>query len=146
MKAFPPNPHRSFVHVRKIPAPHGAVLLNHIVSYLHYPGSWTSWSNTYKGPVYWSWKGHSVTLTLPKGTKAIYLYVEPNGVGKHYSQKYKVTATADGASSGPVPVSGAGGARYFGFFARRAGASVTSVTVTCRAKYGFGFGELGIHG
>ncbi len=51
-------------------------------------------------------------MTLPSGTGAFYFYAEPNAFST-----FTVQAVAqDGTTSGPVPVDGAGGARYLGFY------------------------------
>ncbi len=43
---------------------------------------WATWSNGYKGDVYWAYqhfgKATTVTLTLPRGTRAFYFYAEPD--------------------------------------------------------------------
>ena len=63
-----------------------------------------------------------------------------------------MTASADGASSGPRPVHSnetTGGARYFGFYAKTKTARVTKVTVKITGESGggsgFAIGEFGIH-
>ncbi|MBK8406064.1 MAG: hypothetical protein IPL25_18940 [Saprospiraceae bacterium] len=71
---------------------------------------WATWSHGYNGDVYVS-NGTTITLTLPANTRAFYLYVEGNNFAPA-----NITATAnDGSSSGPVPVVGNAGARYYGF-------------------------------
>jgi hypothetical protein len=103
---------------------------------------WQTWSNGFKGFVYWI--GYAdigasakVVLTLPKGTKAFYVYVEPDEFKTH-----DLEATAqNGVSSGDTKVFGEAGAEYFGFYAT--GRQVLkTITITCNDD--FSFGELGI--
>lgn len=71
---------------------------------------WATWSHGYTGDVYYE-QSNTVTITLPAGTRAFYLYIEGNNFGTA-----NITATAnDGTTSGPIPVVGASGARYYGF-------------------------------
>jgi hypothetical protein len=86
------------------------------------PGHWMTWSHKYKGDVYFV--APSVTITLPAGTKAFSFYAEPND-----QNSFKITATADGVSSGPVSVHGKGGAKFFGFVAKQGG-HLSTITVT----------------
>jgi hypothetical protein len=102
-------------------------------------GGWASWSNGYAGDVYYD-SGTTLTMTLPSGTGAFYFYAEPNTFST-----FTVQAVAqDGATSGPVPVNGAGGATYLGFYGT-GGAQVKTVTVTtAAAAQGFAVGEFGV--
>lgn len=72
-------------------------------------GGWATWSNNYTGDVYYD-SGTTLTMTLPSGTGAFYFYAEPNAFAT-----FTVQAVAqNGTTSGPVSVSGAGGATYLG--------------------------------
>lgn len=122
-----------------VDGPTGKVTFSHSLEHLRVgPTGWKTWSHHYKGDVYYSSSG-TVTLKLPSGTKAFYLYIEPNAYVVHH-----VIAKADGASSGDVTVKGKAGARYFGFFAKTKAAHVTSVKVSCDDQEGFAIGEFGI--
>jgi hypothetical protein len=101
-------------------------------------GCWATWSNGYTGDVYFT-ASSSVTITLPSGTQAFYLYAEPEEF-----QQFTVQATAqDGTTSGPIEVQGQGGAQFFGFYGT-GGATVNSITVSCADPDGFAVGEFGI--
>ncbi len=107
-------------------------------------GCWQTWSNGYLGDVYrtdTASNPNQVTITLPPGTNAFYLYGEPNVLSP-----VSMTATSqDGTTSGPVTVDGNGGARYFGFYGT-GGATIASVTVTADpGAEGFAIGEFGIN-
>jgi hypothetical protein len=100
---------------------------------------WATWSHNYKGDVYWT-NGSSVTLTLPDGTGAFYFYAEPN----NFSTFTIEAITADGTSSGPIPVTGNSGAKYFGFYTTSTSPlSTIKITVENGAQ-GFAIGEFGI--
>ena len=101
---------------------------------------WATWSHGYTGDVYWT-TGTQATDTLPPGTKAFYLYAEPNQF-----QLLSVEAVAqDGTTSGPVNVQGNSGAQYFGFYGT-GDKTLASITVTTADPTGFGIGEFGING
>lgn len=98
---------------------------------------WATWSNGYAGDVYMSDDSDSARVQLPAGTRAFYLYAEPN-----VFQDFNVTATSsEGTSSGPVVVFGDSGARYFGFYALGR-SRLTEITVT--ADDLVAVGEFGI--
>jgi hypothetical protein len=102
------------------------------------PGSWNTWSNSYKGDVWFTGAAAPQTLTLPAGTKAFYFYVEPNNL-----TNFKCSAISEAVSTGDITVTGDGGARYIGFYGDN-GATLTSITVTCDDAGGFATGEYGI--
>jgi hypothetical protein len=105
-------------------------------------GCWATWSHGYTGDVYDTTAAANptqVTLTLPVGTKAFYLYAEPN-----VFDLFDVTATAqDGTTSGPVQVQGNSGAKYFGFYGT-GDAEIATITVTTTDTSGLAVGEFGI--
>jgi ribosomal protein L21E len=103
------------------------------------PTSWNTWSNGYTGSVYYE-SGQSLTLILLVGTKAFYFYVEPaDGTGSF-------SAAAGQVSSHPRSINSDAGAKYFGFYGRRAIVSVKLITVTeTGSTGGFAIGEFGIH-
>ena len=91
--------------------------------------SWAPWGHGYAGDVYYG-PGTSVTITLPSGTGAFYLYALPDLTGTYSIQ----AAANDGTSSGAIPVTNAGNvpgnvARYYGFYAS-AGCALTTITIT----------------
>ena len=103
-------------------------------------GGWASWSHGYTGVVYYNNGGTTATLTLPAGTKAFYVYVEPN-----FFDVYNISAATDsGVQSGAVPVNGSSGATGFAFHTT-AGENITTITITAdEGAGGFAFGEFGI--
>jgi len=116
-----------------------------VVRNLNKKGYWRTWSNGYRGDVYFA-PPPSTTMTLPAKTTAFYFYVEPNDPGM-----FSVTATASGTSSGAVKVRGHKGATFFGFVAK-GGAHLTTIKVSSSDRYkskkhpgGFAIGEFGIH-
>jgi hypothetical protein len=150
MQKFKRDQRPLFKQVSTVSGPTGQISFSHSVFHLvvknqNKKGYWRTWSNSYRGDVYYT-SPPSTTITLPAGTTAFYLYVEPNDPGV-----FKVTATAGGKSSGPVKVRGAGGAKFFGFVAK-GGAHLSSVKISSSDRYknknhpgGFALGEFGIH-
>lgn len=120
----------------------GTLTLNEQVDKRTVGITWGTWSHGYTGPVYYSGSTgdpDTRTLTLPAGTTAFYLYVEPNS----FSTWNIECETASGVSSGPIPVTGASGANGFGFYATY-GDTLTSITVTADpGALGFAIGEFG---
>ncbi len=99
---------------------------------------WATWSHGYVGDVYFTGGAMSQTITLPAGTSAFYLYVEPNPFSL---QTFEVVAEPGGVSSGSFSAEGSAGAAYCGVY-DSAGASITSVTITGSSD--FATGEYGI--
>jgi hypothetical protein len=148
MKTFPRDHRHRGMEVTTVNGPTGQITFGEAALHLVIKnkkkiGYWRTWSHNYHGDVYYV--APSATLSLPADTTAFYFYVEPNDPGT-----FKVTASTTGASSGPVKVTGKGGARFFGFVAK-AGAQLTSITVsssdraTKKSPGGFAIGEFGIH-
>lgn len=121
---------------------------------------WLTWSNGYTGDVYWfdtffgAGPADSLVLTLPTGTKAFYLYVEPNFIGLPGTPPtafdFDVSAATDASETFSFlvqPILGNAGAAGFGFYAT-GGASLTTITVTGYDTWpdGFAIGEFGING
>ncbi len=112
---------------------------------LHFPAplshqlvgqGWATWSQGYTKDVYVS-EDNTASIDLPAGTKAFYLYAEPN-----LFQDFNVEATtSDGASSGPISVYGESGAHYFGFYTTGA-RTLSNVVVTAEDR--LAIGEFGI--
>jgi hypothetical protein len=150
MQAFKRDHRRRFAKVTTVSGPTGQVsfsgpVIHLVIRNLNKKGYWRTWSNGYRGDVYFA-PPPSTTITLPANTTAFYFYVEPNDPGK-----FSVTATASGTSSGPVKVLGAGGATFFGFVAK-GGAHLSTIKVGSTDRYrgkkhpgGFALGEFAIH-
>jgi hypothetical protein len=147
MKKFARDHRRRDKLVSSITGPTGKIAFNFqaphlVINRAGGKGYWKRWSNHYHGDVYYF--ATTVTLTLPRGTTAFYFYAEPND-----PSKFKFTATSGAATSGPIRVSGLGGAKFFGFVAK-GGATLTTVTVrstdrtTKKDAGGFALGEFGI--
>ena len=137
VQSFPADGQPIQQTVESAPAPSGAVGFTPGVEHLRVNEGWGTWSNGYDGDVYYS--AGTVMLTLPAHTHAFYLYGQPEEFGT-----YQITAEAsEGTSSGPVSVSGLGGARYFGFYAT-GGATLSTITVSSSDLSGFAIGEFGI--
>jgi hypothetical protein len=127
--------------VTDVPAPGGGVLqFDHLLSHRKVGSTWLTWSHGYSGDVYADRRGTQVVMTLPENTKAFYFYVEPNDFAT-----YNVTATAsDGTTSGPIPVEGFSGAKYFGFYTTD-GSSLSTIQVDVDiGAIGYAVGEFGI--
>ena len=144
-KAFAPDTRPDYAKVKFVKGPTGKIHFSDPLEKRTANSTWMQWSasnNPYVGAVYHE-TGTSVTITLPNGTRAFYLYAEPYST----TGSKPITVKANGgASSGRVNVVGIDGATYFGFFAKTKSASVTKVTVHAPASAdGIGIGEFGIH-
>jgi hypothetical protein len=150
MQKFKRDRRPRFKQVMSVTGPTGQItfsagVFHLVVRNLNKKGYWLTWSNGYRGDVYFA-PPPSTTITLPAKTTAFYFYVEPNDPGT-----FSVTATASGTSSGAVKVRGAGGATFFGFVAK-GGGHLTTIKVSSSDRYkskkhpgGFAIGEFGIH-
>jgi hypothetical protein len=125
--------------VTDVPDPAGTITFSQPLTHSEVGNGWATWSHGYTGDVYHNSNGSAITITMPAGTKAFYLYAEPNTF-----DVFDVQATAqDGTTSGPVPVQGNSGARYFGFYGT-GDAEIATITVTTTDTTGLGVGEFGI--
>ncbi|MFZ1515487.1 MAG: lectin-like protein, partial [Saprospiraceae bacterium] len=110
---------------------------------IHYQigSGWSTWSHGYTGDVYFN-NSNTVTITLPVGTRAYYLYIEGNSF-----TTANITATAnDGTTSGAIPVNGFAGANYYGFYTTSAACMLTTITITADPNAsGFAIGEFGLN-
>jgi hypothetical protein len=141
MTAFGSDP-QGLGQVSGVSAPAGTIAFTPSLNHVLVGQGWATWSNGYTGDVYdtlASPPGTPLTITLPAGTKAFYLYAEPNVFAS-----FSIDATAqDGTTSGPIAVQGNSGAQYFGFYGT-GGATLASITVTSTDTSGFAVGEFGI--
>jgi hypothetical protein len=145
MISFGPDGLAAFSSATSVPAPGGRVLsFSPSVAVRDATSGRSGWTAGYTGHVYGDIG--PVVLSLPAGTRAIYLYAE------HFSScpssPATVTVTADGGvTSGPVPIGDPCGppskARYFGFYTT-AGAELTTLTVSFGGALGIMFGQFGI--
>lgn len=146
----------------------GSVGFSPTVEHTTIGDDWDTWSNGYTGDVYALYVDQSdvitsnvmiskaatvtpdavaetlsLTLTLPAGTKAFYLYAEPDDT----SASYAMSAVANGANTVNETVAGEGGAGYFGFYATGINTLSTIVvsTVINEENDGMAVGEFGIN-
>ena len=125
-----------------ISGPDGKVSFNPSLVCEQVGDGWATWSNGYTGDVYWDntdiGGSTTLTLTLPKGTRAFYFYAEPDEF-----ETFDLQATAqNGTTSGPLQVYGLAGAQYFGFYGNGPGTDIKTITVSCDDD--FAVGEMGI--
>jgi hypothetical protein len=95
-----------------------------------------SWSHGYQGDVYYTGGATSQSIKLPVGTKAFYLYVEPNPFAEHTFE-----VIADGVSSGKFISHGESGAKYVGVHNKDG--TISSITIRCLTGVDFATGEYG---
>jgi hypothetical protein len=139
MTAFGPDPQPTGTTVTGVTDPAGTLTFSQPLVHSTVGNGWATWSHGYTGDVYSNFDGSPITITLPSGTRAFYLYAEPNTFNV-----FDVTATADdGTTSGPVQVQGNSGAKYFGFYATGT-PNIATITVTTTDTTGLGVGEFGI--
>jgi hypothetical protein len=115
----------------------GALGFSTALEHLEIGTSWATWSNGYKGDVYFLDEGSSVTLTLPNYTTAFYFYAEPNQFSSH-----SITASSGGTLLSQQ-VLGQAGAEFFGFYTTGTGV-ISSITISSNDRSGFAIGEFGI--
>ncbi len=139
MAPFGADPGPLFVDVTTAPGPNGDVVFSTGVNHRKVGSGWATWSHGYAGDVYFA-TGTQLVMTMPANTQAFYFYAEPNSLST-----YTITATSqDNTSSGPIPVVGNAGAKYFGFFSTN-GVGLATITVDVpAAASGFAVGEFGI--
>jgi Fibronectin type III domain len=100
--------------------------------------SWGLWSHGFTGVVY-STDQTTATINLPPGTRCFYFYIEPD----HQDQFYPITVTPSGGTSETRFVSGAVGARGFGY--HTSGADIASIAIVVDPlASGFAIGEFGV--
>jgi hypothetical protein len=145
MTAFGPDPRPLCAGpvVTDVPDPAGTITFSQALQHDQATGPcWATWSHGYTGDVYdtiGSVDPTAVTITLPAGTRAFYLYAEPN-----VFDVFDITATAQDGTTSTIPVQGDSGAQYFGFYATGT-LNLASITVSTTADAGgFAVGEFGI--
>lgn len=137
MTAFPDDPRAELTDVNNVAAPGGGTVdFDNALNLRSVPSSWSTWSHGYTGDVYYSNGFVNLTLTLPTGTGAFYLYLEPNPFGLFTFDVCSATTC-----SGPQSADGFGGARGFGFHAT-GGDEIVSISIA--AQEDFAVGEFGI--
>ncbi|MHC4702736.1 MAG: PEP-CTERM sorting domain-containing protein [Planctomycetota bacterium] len=139
MTPFPDDPRPVFSMVSSVPSPLGGSVNFSFPLDLRTVGSgWATWSHGYTGDVYFSAQIPSVTLTMPAGTAAFYLYAEPNPFSI-----FTITATAQDGTAVSQDVDGLGGAAGYGFYGT-GGSLISSIQVDYADRSGFAVGEFGI--
>ncbi len=127
-----------------VPSPLGAgpLYFSYYLEHVFVPDCWATWSHGYTGDAYWNNGNGNVTLQVPPGTRAFYLYVEPDAFVSE-----QVTVTAYGptgfAQAGPLAVSGDAGAQYFGFYSPDG--RITRIVVNDSTSGDFAVGEFGLN-
>ncbi len=103
---------------------------------------WDTWSHGYTGDVYYN-DGYKLNLSLPNGTLAFYLYLQPN-----LKADFQFDVTTESAVQTSITINGVAGARYIGVYSDDPVDSVTFVFVKNGADDadGFAVGEFGING
>ena len=140
MTPFAPDVRPIFSLVPSVPSPLGgdvgfSIPLDHRTVG---GGGWATWSHGYTGDVYFSPQVPTVTLTMPAGTGAFYLYAEPGPF-----EPYTITATAQDGTVVSQLVDGYAGAAGYGFYGT-GGSLISSIQVDYVDTSGFAVGEFGI--
>ncbi len=147
MTAFGPDGYAVEQVVSTIPAPTGgSVGTSRPVAVVDAQAVAGGWTVGYTGHVYSARSdGGPQVLSLPGGTKAFYLYAEPDAFGGPFT----VTATTNnGTSSGPITIGPVGStvvARYFGFYVTSPTTWITTITVSNTSSMSTIVGEFGIY-
>ena len=139
MTPFPLDPQGLFLPVTSVASPLGGTV-DFSAPLTHYTvgAGWATWSHGYSGDVYFE-PGTSVTLTMPAGTGAFYLYAEPN-----LMQPFTITAIAQDGTVVSQIADGNAGAAGYGFYGT-AGSRISSIQVDfLQGELGFAIGEFGI--
>ncbi len=134
---FMPDPRGTYEDVTWVNAPGGgAIFFDELLSLRRIGDGWATWSHDYAGEVYYN-ETTEVTVTLPAGTYAFYLYAEPDP----FSPIQFLVRANDGTEASET-VNGSAGAQFFGFYSCNGSVMLTSVTVS--AATDFAIGEFGI--
>jgi hypothetical protein len=136
MTAFPADG-RGYIDFMTVPSPlGGAIGFSSAAGHRDVGVNWNTWSHGYTGAVYavGNWlESTTLTLTLPAGTTAFYMYVEPDPY-----DTYGFTIGAGDAAPWTGSILGDSGANGFGFY----GAGLSTITIT--SDVDFAVGEFGI--
>lgn len=141
MNAFGDDPRPTFDLVNSAPAPGGGTLGFGIdLSHRKLGDGWDTWSHGYAGDVYFTSGAGELTLTLPPGTLAFYLYLQPDAWGA-----YEFQVSSQLTVSPLFLIEGDSGARYIGLYTTNPGDALTSVLLknTDGLAGGFAVGEFG---
>jgi hypothetical protein len=93
---------------------------------------WATWSHGYSGVVYYSNGLTSQTMSLPSGTAAFLMYLEPNPFSWQ-----TFTVTAHDGTSIVRSVHGSSGAAGFGFYGT-GGTTLASISVSASSDFAWG--------
>jgi MYXO-CTERM domain-containing protein len=116
-------------------APTGPISFDTPMSHRQVGNGWATWSHGYTGDMYYTNGALDVTIAMPAGTAAFYMYAEPDPF-----DAYNMTVVTDDGNILTIPVVGNSGANGFGFWT--AGAPIATVTIS--ADVDFAIGEFGI--
>jgi hypothetical protein len=146
MTPFAPDDRTLGNVVTDVQGPLGKVHFNESLVHQRVGVGWSNWGNGYMGDLYFIESPSSVSLTLPRRTKAFYFYAMTDAC-----DAWTITADSGHKSSGPVTVTNTcddkvgSSAKYFGFYAKKPGVHITSITVTASPHNpGIAVGEFGI--
>lgn len=139
MTPFGPDGQPIFSLVSSVPSPLGGnVGFSIPLEHRAIGAGWATWSHGYTGDVYYTNGATLVTLTMPAGTEAFYLYAEPNPFST-----FTITATAQDGASVSQSVAGYAGAAGYGFYGT-GGSQISSIQVDSSGLVDFAVGEFGI--
>ena len=138
MRKAPPDSRPLYGKVTTVKTGQGLLRFGRSLTHYRIGHGWATWSHGYAGPVYYA-TGYHLTLTLPAGTKAFYLYAEPN---RFKAFGFRVTAQ-NGVSSGNKTIQGSHGALFFGFYCTGT-MTLKSIKIDSGDSQGFAVGEFGI--
>lgn len=144
MTPFGADGRPELVNVSNVPDPAGTIGFNPPLEHRVVGSTWATWSNGYTGSVYRRTAPDASTnyvanISLPAGTVAFYMYVEPWNFGN-----FTVTATAQDGTTTSQVVNGNGGAKYYGIYTTGSSPIATITVSSAAASGGFGIGEFGI--
>jgi hypothetical protein len=142
MTPFGADPQALFIQETSLPSPLGGVVgFSPSVEHLNVADWGDPWKNSYTGDVYFNNNFPPVTLTLPSGTGAFYLFAQPNA----YAFPIAISMTAqNGTTVTQVVQTNLDGSEYFGFYATN-GDQITSLTISAPVDNNeVAFGEFAI--
>lgn len=125
------------------PSPSGAYPLYFSYSVIRsrVPTCWATWSNGYSGDVYWNDDEGDLGLQVPSGTRAFYLYVEPDAFA---TETFTVTGYGPGGfAQATFTANGSSGASYVGFYSPNG--TVGFINVHDSTSGDFAVGEFGLN-